>query len=77
VLTSLQKKILEYVHSNVNAAETARGVNDVWLQRPSTSPSVSEVESALEGLVVLEVLEKHSLPGQTTVYRIARESGGP
>lgn len=77
VLTSLQKEILEYVCNNVNAAETAKGVNDVWLKRPHTSLSVNEVESALEGLVLLDVLEKHSLARSTTVYRIARDPGAP
>ncbi len=72
VLTSLQQQILDYVRGNWNAAETAKGVNHVWLNRPPTRLSIAEVEQALEGLVAEGMLEKHSLPGSTVVYRISQ-----
>lgn len=77
VLTSLQQQILDYVCSSVNAAETARGVNHVWLNRPSNSQSIAEVEQALEGLVAHGSLEKHLLPGSGAVYRMAHGAATP
>ena len=77
VLTSLQKQILEYVRSNVNAAETAKGVNDVWLKCLPTARSVNGVEQALDGLVQLRLMEKHSLPGGVNVYRLAGRAPDP
>jgi len=76
VLTSLQQQILNYVRENVNAAETAKGVNDVWLNRPSTTESIAEVGQALDELATHGVLEKHSLPGWT-IYRMNQGSGRP
>jgi hypothetical protein len=75
VLTNLQQQILEYVRENVNAAETPKGVNDVWLNRPSTAESIAEVEHALDELTACGVLERHSLPGWT-VYRVNQASPG-
>ncbi len=77
VLTSLQQQILNYVRNSVKAAETARGVNHVWLNRPSNSQSIAEVELALEGLVAHGFLEKHLLPGSDAVYRKAHGAGSP
>lgn len=68
VVTNLQQQILNYVRENVHAAETAKGVNDVWLNRASTTESIAEVEQALDGLAAQGRLEKHSLPG-CTIYR--------
>jgi len=76
VLTTLQQQVLDYVRGNVTAAETARGVNHVWLNRPSTTESIAEVEQALEALVAHGLLEKHSLPG-CTIYRLNQLSGPP
>jgi len=77
VLTSLEKQILNYVRGSVNAAETARGVTHVWLNRPSNSQSIAEVEQALEGLVARGLLEKHPLPGSSVVYRMAHGAATP
>jgi Fe2+ or Zn2+ uptake regulation protein len=76
-LTSLQQQILDYVRNSVNAAETARGVNHVWLNRTSNSQSIAEVEQALEGLVALGFLEKHLLPGGGAIYRMAHGARTP
>jgi hypothetical protein len=76
VPTNLQQRILNYVRENANAAETAKGVNDVWLARPWTTESIAEVEQALDELAARGVLEKHSLPGRT-IYRMNQGSGAP
>ena len=76
-ITSLQRKILDYVRGQESAAETANGVNSVWLCRPPNRMSVAEVELALEGLVSRGLLEKHVLPGTTVVYRRFRGPACP
>lgn len=72
VLTRLELQILRYLQDNVDAAETAGGVNSMWLQRPATAACTAEVESALASLVARGLLEKHTLPGGTAIYRKAR-----
>ena len=66
---SLQTQILRYLQHNTYAAETAEGVNSVWLGRPPTAEKLLEVERALDGLVYRGVLEKHRLPGGAAAYR--------
>jgi len=69
VLTSLQQQVLNYLRDNSTAAETAEGVNRMWLKRSRTTQSIGEMEQALEGLVVFDLIERHILPGGTRVYR--------
>lgn len=76
-ITSLQRQILDYVRGQESAAETANGVNNVWLCRPANKMSIAEVELALEGLVSRSLLEKHVLPGSTVVYRRFRGPAHP
>jgi hypothetical protein len=76
VLTNLQQRILIYVRENVHAAETAKGVNGVWLDRPSTTESIAQVEEALDGLAAQGLLEKHLLPG-SAIYRLKHRPGTP
>ena len=69
VLTSLQQQVLSYLHVSVDATETAKGVNRMWLNRSRATRSIAETEQALEGLVALDLIERHVLPGGTVVYR--------
>jgi Fe2+ or Zn2+ uptake regulation protein len=71
-LTEVQARIMRYVRSHARAAETAEGVNRVWLQRIPTTPNVVQVGHALEHLTALGLLERHHLPGRVTVFRLAR-----
>jgi Fe2+ or Zn2+ uptake regulation protein len=71
-LTEVQTRIMTYVRSHAHAAETAEGVNRVWLQRMPTTANVVQVRRALEHLTVLGLLERHALPGRVTVFRRAR-----
>jgi hypothetical protein len=68
-LTEIQKEIMQHIALSAGAAETAAGVNGIWLRRSHIAANLSEVESALEGLVELRYMEKHTLPGGATVYR--------
>ena len=69
VLTSLQWQVLGYLRDNVHAAETAAGVNNIWLRRPATVQAIAEVEQALIDLVRRGWMEQHALPGGTALYR--------
>jgi hypothetical protein len=69
VLTSLQWQVLGYLRDNVHAAETAAGVNNIWLRRPATAHAIAEVEQALIDLVRRGWMEQHALPGGTALYR--------
>jgi len=73
--TELQARILKYLQRNAHAAETAEGVNTVWLGRALTEGKVLEVERILDALVDAGVLEKYQLPGGSTVFRRARPEG--
>jgi hypothetical protein len=68
-LTEIQKRIMEHLARSAEAAETAAGVNGIWLRRSQIAANLSEVESALDGLVDLRYMERHTLPGGATVYR--------
>ena len=65
----LQQQILRYLQLNPRAAETAGGVNRVWLRRPPIPDAVVEVEQALRELVLAGKMERHDLPGGEKVYR--------
>jgi hypothetical protein len=65
----LQQQILHYLQRNPRAAETAGGVNRVWLRRPHIPDAVIEVEQALRKLVLAGEVERHDLPGGEKVYR--------
>ncbi len=71
-LTSVQRQILSYLDANTNAAETAEGINVVWLNRANTAQSIAETEESLDGLVALDLMERHALPGGTALYRSRR-----
>jgi hypothetical protein len=70
--TRLQAQILRYLRLHQDAAETAAGVNCVWLGRSRVAGQVREVEQALDGLVDNGELERHHLPGGGAAYRRAR-----
>jgi Fe2+ or Zn2+ uptake regulation protein len=72
LLTSLQRQVLEYLRQNPHAAETAEGINRMWLGRSSASAEIVEVERVLAGLVARSLLEECALPGGTKVYRAYR-----
>jgi hypothetical protein len=72
VLTSLQWQILGYLRDKAQAAETAAGVNNIWLRRAPTVHGTAEVEGALIDLVRRGWMEQHALPGGTALYRKSR-----
>lgn len=71
-MTDLQERILRYLQFHEHAAETADGVNCVWLGRPYAAGDVRAVEKALDALVDAGELERHRLPGGSAAYRRAR-----
>lgn len=64
----LRGRILEYLHTRKRAAETAEGVNSVWLERPSTLEHIAEVEDVLDDMASEGLLVKHILPGPVGLY---------
>jgi hypothetical protein len=70
--TSLQWQVLSYLRDHVHAAETAEGVNTIWLRRAATTQAIAEVEQALIELVRSGWMEQHALPGGAVLYRKSR-----
>jgi hypothetical protein len=68
-LSRLELQIVHYLNEHAAAAETSKGVNSAWLKRSEDAANIAEVDAALEELVAMDLLEKHVLPGGTTVYR--------
>jgi hypothetical protein len=64
----LRGRILEYLRTRKRAAETAEGINGVWLERPSTLEHIAEVEHVLDDMASEGLLVKHMLPGSVGLY---------
>jgi hypothetical protein len=64
----LRLRILEYFLTRERAAETAKGINCVWLQRPADPEFVKEVEQVVDTMFAEGLLMKHTLPGLVAVY---------
>ena len=64
----LRGRLLEYLRARRRAAETAEGVNSVWLERPSTLAHIAEVELVLEDMASEGLLMKRMLPGLVWLY---------
>jgi len=64
----LRERILEYLRTRNRAAETAEGINGVWLERPSTLEHIAEVEHVLDDMARQGLLVKHILPGPVGLY---------
>jgi len=69
---SLKSDIRRYILENEGSAETTEGVTRVWLKQPHSARILVQVEQALDELVDEGILERHSLPGGTSIYRRAR-----
>jgi hypothetical protein len=65
---NLRSRILRYLHLRQRAAETAEGINRIWLCRSSAPNLVEEVQHVLDELVEEQKLAKHILPGLVAVY---------
>lgn len=70
----IQTIIMMHIERSADAAETVAGVNSIWLGRSHTAANLVEVEHALDELVAMHRLEKHSLPGGAMVYRRRQDS---
>jgi len=64
----LRGRILAYLRTRKRAAETAEGVNNIWLERPSTLEHIAEVEDVLDDMASEGLLVKHVLPGPVGLY---------
>ena len=64
----LRGRILDYLRTRRRAAETAEGVNRVWLKRPATPQLIAEVECVLDEIASEGLLVKHVLPGPVGLY---------
>ncbi len=71
-LALVMETIVAYAAAQPAAADTARGVRDVWLQGTATS---TEVEVALEQLVSRGALVERALPDGSVLYSSAGEGG--
>ena len=63
----LRGRILEYLRTRKHAAETAEGINRVWLERPPRQ-HIAEVEYVLDDIASEGLLVKHVLPGPVGLY---------
>lgn len=72
---NLKSRIRRYLQDNEAAAETSEGVMRIWLRLPRSEQQLLEVEEALQSLVEEGAVERHELPGSTTIYRSARKEG--
>ncbi|HEY4943550.1 MAG TPA: hypothetical protein VII56_19135 [Rhizomicrobium sp.] len=68
-MRNVRGDILDYLCAHSLAAETAKGINCVWLGRSADPQTIREVELVLEELVRDNLIEKHGLPGGMAVYR--------
>jgi len=64
----LRGRILQYLGTRKNPAETAKGINGVWLERPSTPEHIAGVEDTLDDMASEGLLVKHSLPRSVGLY---------
>jgi hypothetical protein len=72
----LRGRILDYLRTRQRAAETAEGVNRVWLNRPSTPQHIAEVELTLDSMASEGLLAKRVLPGQVGLYYLPDAANG-
>ncbi len=70
--SNLRSQVLRYLQMRQRAAETAEGVNRVWLCRSAAPNLVEEVRSVLDELVEEHKLAKYMLPGSIAIYCQAR-----
>jgi Fe2+ or Zn2+ uptake regulation protein len=63
--------IVQYLREHVDAADTADGILTWWLENMPT-PSLRTVRRALALLVADGLIERHTLPDGTVVYRSPR-----
>jgi hypothetical protein len=72
----LRGHILDYLRTRQRAAETAEGVNSVWLMRPTTPRLIAEVERVLDEMANEGLLVKHVLPGSVGLYCLPDSDDG-
>jgi hypothetical protein len=62
-------EIIRYLREHSEAADTVEGVARWWLGRQRHEEAVATVERAMAILVTGCMVEKHTLPDGTAVYR--------
>ena len=60
--------ILTYVRVHPQARDTAEGIVHWWLPPDSTTPQLSDVQEALDRLIIAGLIRAESVPGGTVVY---------
>jgi len=60
--------VLRYLDANPNAADTAEGIHEWWLNRELASARKEQVRRALERLVAQGTLERRLLTGGQVLY---------
>jgi hypothetical protein len=65
----LEEHIARYARAHPHAAETAVGVQRIWIAHLQREYALAAVEQALERLVARGTLERHRLPDGTSIYR--------
>jgi hypothetical protein len=66
------RAIVRYLSAHPDAADTVRGVARWWL---GEGPGLGSVERAMVMLVARGLVERHTLPEGTTVYRAGPRLG--
>ena len=74
-LNYIARKVLRYLESNPNAADTKYGIAQWWLQQQILSDHLSETEHALNKLVKLNLIEKLPVVGGEYIYRSLSKPG--
>jgi Fe2+ or Zn2+ uptake regulation protein len=62
-------EIVRYLRQHAEAADTVEGVARWWLSRQRYEEAIATVERAMAMLVNRQMVEKHTLPDGTAVYR--------
>jgi hypothetical protein len=62
-------EIVRYLREHAEAADTVEGVARWWLTRQRYEEAVATVERAISLLVDGRMVERHTLPDGTAVYR--------
>ena len=64
----IREAILEYLHKNPLAADTADGILTCWLPQPGFEDAPVHVATVLQDLVADQRLDAHPLPGGKTLF---------
>ncbi len=66
------RMILDYLRRNPEAGDTIEGISKWWLNREKIDVTVDEISIALEKLITKGTIEKQSVNGENSIYRISK-----